>query len=580
MKRLLDGSWQVSGPRPLIGLVLEKDQRAPIGDVRFEMQVSTTESPSPFTLLLDTGAGFAQAKQVPLPAPEAGVIAALVTLPEDTVALGLHPGSMTTFRLGALGAIELTAVAAMVAHAVPQVRRLLREPARFALLLGRAIRLLRQRGTRGVVDRLRRGTQEQLLDEGYAGWARRYGALSEAQLNQLRARLEAFRFRPTISLLLTSDQVSEARLRRTVEALEHQVYPNWELCVAEETISDELRSVFARSVVASQIRWASGMDPLATARGEVVARLVPGDALAPQALFVVAEEFNRVPNLALLYADSDSGDATDSAAPSFKPDWSPAWLQAQDYIGRAAFFLTEGVRALGGWRSRDGEVSHHELLLRYTSDLPVERISHVPAVLLHSPPEPAPTAAEVREGVRVIQASLDRVRTAATAEPGTQLGTYRIRYAVPSPQPLVTVVIPTRDNLRLLKRCVQSVREVTTYRPLELLVVDNDSRERGAVGFLAALEADDVARVLRYPHPFNYSAMNNLAAREAHGALLCLLNNDVEAIDPGWLTEMVGLALQPGIGAVGAKLLYPNNTIQHAGMVCGTLRSRIARLPT
>jgi GT2 family glycosyltransferase len=154
-------------------------------------------------------------------------------------------------------------------------------------------------------------------------------------------------------------------------------------------------------------------------------------------------------------------------------------------------------------------------------------------------------------------------------EPGRRPGTYHVRYAIPRPPPLVSVVIPTRDRLALLQKCLKSLRNQTDYQPLEVLVVDNGSRQRQTKSYLEDLKRQGAARVLPFPQAFNYSAMNNLAAQEARGELLCLLNNDVQAIESGWLTEMVGLALQPGVGAVGAKLLYPNDTVQHAGMVGG-----------
>ena len=195
-------------------------------------------------------------------------------------------------------------------------------------------------------------------------------------------------------------------------------------------------------------------------------------------------------------------------------------------------------------------------------------IAHLPFVLLRTRKEQAPTAEEARARVSAVQASLDAIHPPAQVEPGRRPRTCRVRYAVSTPPPQVSVLVPTRDRLPLLRRCIRSV-QATAYRPLELLVVDNASRERRTHAYLRRLEAEGAARILSYPGPFNYSAMNNLAAGEARGEVLCLLNNDVEAIDPGWLTEMVALALQPGVGAVGAKLLYPNDTVQHAGAVAG-----------
>lgn len=569
VERLADGTWRVKGPWPLVGLVTEDGGPVPSGDLRLELGVTAVAATAHPSLAFDTGTGFVPEQHLPLPEARTGSIRALVSLPKSTVALGLNPGPVRTFQLGTLRSTELALAGAVWAHSASHLRRLVRQPAQLGLLLVRASRLLFQRGPRGVLERLRTGSQRHVSEEGYGGWVRRYASLSEEQSDQLRARLAAFPLRPTVSLLLAPGPFSEELLEPTLASLECQIYPNWELCLAEHPASERLRAALARFAGTPRVRWAPGLDALAVAQGEWVARLEPGDALAPHALFALAEEVNRTPNLALLYTDSDVQDASGGVLPVFKPDWSPEWLRARDYIGRAAFFVTEGVRALGGWRPGTGDIAQHELLLRYTAELPAGRISHLPAVLLHCRAEREPTPEVVREGVRVGQASLDRMGALAFAEPGRRPGTYRIRYRVPTPPPLVSVVIPTRDRLALLKRCIQSVKETTAYRPLELILVDNQSRDRRTLAYLATLEAQDEARVLRYPYPFNYSAMNNVAAREARGDVLCLLNNDIEATEASWLTEMVGLALQPGVGAVGAKLLYPNNAVQHAGTVAG-----------
>jgi GT2 family glycosyltransferase len=569
IERSSDGHWAILGRRPLVALVPVDGGPAPVGDVRIELEMFGAESMVHATLVVDTGEGFATGQQVPLPLPRSGSISAVVTLPTLVVAIGLDPGPLGTFKLGSLRLIELSAVGAVLAHAVPQMRRSLRNPAALGMLLGRAVRLLRYRGFRGVVERLRRGTQRQLSEESYEGWAQRYSTLRQEQRDKLQALLGMHSGQPTFSLLLGAGHFSESALRRTLNALERQSYPNWELCLAEEEASAEVRELVGGFAAQARLRWAKGRDALGAAGGELVVRLEAGDALAEHALLAVAAVVVGEPELALLYTDTDGEDASGRVVPAFKPEWSPELLHSRDYIGRAAFLRTERVRTLGGWRSGPGDVPQHELLLRYTAELPAAHIFHLPAVLMHTRPASAPTSDEIVDGVQVVQASLDAAGAAALVEPGRRLGTYRVRYAIPRPPPLVTVVIPTRDRLALLKRCVKSMQDATLYRPLELLVVDNESREARTLSYLQELEAQGAARVLRYPHPFNFSAMNNLAARESRGELLCLLNNDVEAIEPGWLTEMVGLALQPGVGAVGAKLLYPDNTVQHAGTVAG-----------
>jgi O-antigen biosynthesis protein len=562
------GTWRVTGPQPLIGMVPEDGGLVPIGDVRLEVEISDAGSTSSATLLVDTGSGFRAGVEFPLPAPRGRMIVSVVTLPASTVALGLDPGSVRTFKLGAVRAIELSVLGAFWAHGAPQLSALKSEPGRLVLLLARAARLIRYRGPRGVIERLRRGTQRQPAQEGYEGWARRYATLSCEQLDRLHAHLEALSHRPTFSLLLKAHHASGTELQRTLNALEGQVYPEWELILTSKEGFDELREWAPSAEASKQVRWVRG-DAVMQARGEFVARLAPGDALSPDALFAVAEAVGRNPGLSLLYTDSDEEDANGQVVPVFRPQWSPELLRSRDYVGRAAFFRTERVRALAGSRNGLSSVSQHDLLLQYTAELSPERVWHLPRVLLHTRLEPAPTSEETLNAVRSLQASLDGAALHARAELGRRPGTYRVRYDIPHPSPLVTVVIPTRDHLALLTRCIQSVQAFTDYRPLEILVVDNASRRPGTRAYLRALEGQGAARVLRYPHPFNFSAMNNLAANAARGELLSFLNNDIEAFDAGWLTEMVGLALQPGVGAVGAKLLYPDQTVQHAGTVAG-----------
>jgi O-antigen biosynthesis protein len=567
VRRVADNDWEVVGPEPLLALVPVSRGALRGGDLRLDLEMSATGGVLGAALLLDTGGGFVDGRHIPLPPLDGGKLTAVVTLSRPTDAIGFAPGALKSFRLGGLSAHELSGAGAVLAHALPQARRQLHNPIEFLRLFGRAARLLRYRGLKGVVERLRRGTERQVADEGYEGWARRYGSLNPAQRTQLETTLGAGQS-SSFSVLLTRGPSSEGELWRSLAALKSQVYPNWELCMSADAPAEE-RELVQGAFASTRLRWVPVNDVLSGARSDFVVRLAPGDALSGDALLTIAAEFARNPRLALIYTDSDSEDMSGQRAPAFKPNWSPELLHSLNYIGRAAFFRTASVRALGGWHAGPADVSQHQLLLRYTADLAKERIAHLPMVLVHLRQEYAPTAEEVLAGVGMLQEVLNVAGTPAHAEAGRAPGTYRVRYSVPKPSPPVTVVIPTRDRLALLTRCIHSVQELTTYRPLEILVVDNDSRKRETRAFLQKLEEEGAARVLRYPHPFNFSAMNNLAARSAGGELLCFLNNDVEAFDPDWLTEMVGLAIQPGVGAVGAKLLYPDNTVQHAGTVAG-----------
>jgi len=567
MEQLPDGRWRAVEPGAVIALCPEEGAPLPVGDLRLELEVSSAQPLHP-ALVLDSGAGFGDGLRIPLPAPGAGRIRALVAIPATTVGLGFEPGA-AELRLGAVRANELSLVGALLAHAVPELGRLLRSPRRLAVMSARAARLLRYRGIPGVLERLRRATR-QSMEDGYEQWAQRYSELSDVQRHAIRARVDMLRSRPLVTLLLAPRGASEVMLRRTLESVSGQLYPRWELRLVEAKDAGELPPALARRNGDPRVLLEAAEASLTRAKGEVVMRIAGGDFLAEHALFALAEAVEAHPDLVLLYTDEDSVDAAGRRSPAFKPDWSPELLRSRDYIGRSAFFSTARARALGGWREGPAGVAEHEFLLRYIAGLDPGCIVHLPAVLLRqaiAPPKP-PDAGE--PGAGALQASLDAAGVRARVEPGSRAGTFHVRYALPDPAPLVSVIIPTRDRGELLGRCLRSL-EATRYRPIEVLIVDNESRDPRTVRLLDSLVREGKARVLRYPHPFNYSAMNNLAVGEAHGELLCLLNNDIEAIDPGWLTEMVGLALQPGVGAVGAKLLYPDGTVQHAGVVAGLI---------
>ncbi len=236
------------------------------------------------------------------------------------------------------------------------------------------------------------------------------------------------------------------------------------------------------------------------------------------------------PGVHALYADEDRLDAQGQrGAPLFKPDWDADWFAEQDLIGGAAVFRRSLLRAgdeTDPWRAAFGIAREGG------------RIGHVPLVLLHAMPDAPPR----RMGPPV---------------------------AYPTASPLVSVIVPTRDRAALLATCADGVLRRTDYPAIEFLIVDNDSRETRTKRLFATLRKDDRVRVLPYPGAFNWSAMNNRAAEAARGEVLLLLNNDIDVIDAGWLTELASQAMRPEVGAVGAKLLYPDGTVQHAGMTLG-----------
>jgi O-antigen biosynthesis protein len=286
----------------------------------------------------------------------------------------------------------------------------------------------------------------------------------------------------------------------------------------------------------------------------------------------------------LLYSDEDKLTAAGARVePFFKPDWSPDLLLSMNYITHFAVFRRSHLQAIGGFRSGYEGAQDYDLLLRITER--TNRIAHIPKILYHwrmghgssaGSASAKPFASE--SGRRAVGDALNRRGHEASVEVLAP-GRYRARYKIHK-SPLVSIIIPTRDQVRLLQQCVASIEEKTRYDPYEIVIIDNNSIDPETIHYLDALS--DKHRVLRYPQPFNFSAINNFGADQAKGEQLLFLNDDTQVIDAEWLTALVEQAQRPEVGAVGAKLLYPDNCIQHAGVtlgICGGAGHAFRKLP-
>jgi GT2 family glycosyltransferase len=238
-------------------------------------------------------------------------------------------------------------------------------------------------------------------------------------------------------------------------------------------------------------------------------------------------------------------------------------------------YRTQIVKDAGGFREGFEGAQDWDLAMRVIEAVPSSHIRHIPHVLYHWRAIRGSAALGMDEKNyannaqrKTIQSHFDRIGKEVEILPAAD-HYWRIRYPIAEPLPLVTLIIPTRNGYALLRRCVESIYQKTTYRNFELIVVDNQSNDPDTLNYLLELERERGVRILRYDAPFNYSAINNFAVQHARGEIVGLLNNDLEVITPDWLEEMVSHAIQPGIGVVGAMLYYPNDTIQHAGVILG-----------
>ncbi|OGS99306.1 MAG: hypothetical protein A3F73_06560 [Gallionellales bacterium RIFCSPLOWO2_12_FULL_59_22] len=391
---------------------------------------------------------------------------------------------------------------------------------------------------------------------------------------------------PKITLLLNVQAGHAQYLAATVESVRAQIYPHWELHIAAAPDCDpairEVLGEFTRSdarisagfLQADQV-GATAMDA-ARRSGDYLGILGEHDLLAQRALYCIAAEAAAYPDAVLLYTDEDSIDEAGArTAPNFKPDWNPQLLLSQNYLGGLCVFRADAIGAAGGFPDRLDTGASCELALRVSEAANVRQIRHIPQVLYHcrtyrdgaAPEWAGNTPCAAGKQMREAYLARNGICGEVIGVPGA--GGYRIRYAIPADMPLVSIIIPTRDRLDLLRRCIESLRGLGSYPHYEIIVVDNQSADPVTLAYLDALAAGKIATVLRHDRPFNYPAINNFAVRYARGQVLCLLNNDTEVITPEWMEEMLGLLHQKDVGVVGAKLLYPDGKVQHGGDLVG-----------
>ena len=410
----------------------------------------------------------------------------------------------------------------------------------------------------------------------------RNNRLRASDLAHLRDEASRFEYRPLVSLLLPVFDAEPEWLKKGLDSVVSQVYPEWELYVCSGDFSGErtreVLDFYERLDGRIQVAYPEGDASLTTlsnaalslARGEFVGLLKESDELAPDALFEVARLLQEHPEADLIYSDVDEIDGKGNRSnPYFKPGWSPDLLLSLDYVSQLSVYRRSLLEEIGGLREGFDGCQDYDLVLRATER--TGEIHHVPKVLYHrratagSLASPNGDKGRVRERARqALREALERRGFEGSVEDGYLPDRFRVRFEIAG-EPTVSIIIPTRDNVSFLKRCVESVERLTTYRNYELLIIDNDSRDPETVEYLASTPH----RVIPFREPFNFSRINNFAVSQAEGEYVLLLNDDTEVISGGWLHALLEHAQRQEVGAVGAKLLYPDGRIQHAGVVVG-----------
>lgn len=404
--------------------------------------------------------------------------------------------------------------------------------------------------------------------------------------------------RPLISIVVPCFNTPDKYLIPFLKSVLEQHYDNWQLCLADGSTESKRASAIERAskadkrITYKRLEDNGGIvkntnSAIALATGDFIAFMDHDDVLSPFALAEVVIELNAHPNTELFYSDEDklSDDGKHRVIPFFKPDWSPELLLGVNYITHFVVVKKSLVDQLGGLREGFDGAQDYDFLLRATEL--TNKIRHIPKMLYHWRLAEGSTAVLVGKksyadtaGQRALSdAVIRRKIQAEVVEIPERPTNYRLRYLLPKKKPFVSIIIPFKDKVDLLKACVPSILK-SNYDNYEIILISNNSIESATHEYLAVLKKEKRCKVYEWNQKFNYSAVNNFGRTKAKGEYLVFLNNDTEVLDNEWLNELVGVASQPQNGAVGPLLLYPDGRIQHAGVVLGmkTMAGHVFRL--
>lgn len=385
-------------------------------------------------------------------------------------------------------------------------------------------------------------------------------------------------------------------LDQAIWSVRQQLYPDWEFCIADDASKNSaVRDLLEKHANEDQrikvvyrtenghISKASN-SALELATGEYIVLFDNDDLLPEHALFHVVEAIHANPDAALIYSDEDKlNKAGVRVDPYFKCDWNPELFLGHNLISHLGVYRSDFVKAIKGFRIGYEGSQDYDFAARIIELIRPDQIVHIPRVLYHWRMLPGSASMGTTEKPYALVASekalnehLARQMILANVE-AMPMGMHHVRFHLPDQQPLVSIIIPTRDAMDLVRTCVTSIFNLTTYKNFEILLVDNGSTDVEALRYFGELErAHANLRVILDNRPFNFSALNNNAVKHATGELIALLNNDTEIISPDWLSELVSIAIQKNTGVVGAKLYYPNNNLQHGGVILGLGANKVA----
>lgn len=430
----------------------------------------------------------------------------------------------------------------------------------------------------------------------YDEWLNNYHFLDDKKRNQLKYIIQNMTFQPKISVIMPTYNSNLKWLEEAVNSVRNQIYKNWELCIADDASKntevikylkklsqedDRIKIVYRE--INGHISAASN-SAAEIATGDWIAILDHDDVISEDALFWVAYNINENPNCKLIFSDNDKIDTDGNLIfPFFKPDWNYRMMLSVNIINHLAVYNSDIFRKIGGFRKGYEGSQDYDLSLRFIEKIDKSQIIHIPRILYHWRMHENSLSMNIgakeyaySSSKKALQDHFQRQDIDAEVFENKNK-TKRIKYKIPNNSPLVSIIIPTKNNYKLIKNCIKKILKKTKYQNYEILVVNNNSTDIKTLNYLDKIDKQRNIKVIEDNGPFNFSKINNDAVKQTKGELICFLNDDTEVISSDWLTEMVSNIIQKGVGIVGAKLLYPNNTIQHSGVIIG-LNNHVAHI--
>jgi GT2 family glycosyltransferase len=424
----------------------------------------------------------------------------------------------------------------------------------------------------------------------YRKWIAKHDQFGSRDYKRAKKELARLKTKPLFSILLPVFDPEENHLRATIDSVFSQIYTNWELCIVNDASNNSYVKAFLDSLLCKDERVKvshretnghisqASNDAAGMAEGDFLVLLDHDDLLRPHSLLRNAQKIDEDKSLQLIYSDEDKLDEEGARFDHyFKPDWNPDLFLSQNYLCHLICISREAFERAGGFKSGVEGSQDWDLLLRVTEQIKDDEIGHIAEILYHWRATEKSTAKALKakdyvlnSSLQVANEALKRRKEKAVAEISDPKNGYlRIKYFTPENPPLVSIIIPTKDRLDLIARCMESILEKTSYGNYEILVLDHASSDPSVLEYFKRLISHDKVRFLKVSGEFNYSKINNSGAQQAKGEILLFLNNDIEVVDGEWLNEMVSQTIRPEIGCVGAKLLYPNKKVQHGGVIMG-----------